>query len=129
MTKKTILVAHVHYTKTAQSFIKDLYEFINDEDMEVVQNNYDNIKKSVHDYKFEIDDAAGDEIIYYLLWLINSERFCDGLLLSNFEDGTIMKCLKKLKSIDDKNISNIQPKDTQNSVKRQINDSCTIKMS
>lgn len=73
--------------------------------MEVVQNNYENIKKSIHNHKFEIADASGDEILYYLLWLINSERFCDGLLLSNFEDGTIMKCLKKLKSIDDKNIS------------------------
>lgn len=103
--KKTILVPHVHYTETVQSFIRDVYRFINDEDMEVVQNNYDNIKESVYNSNFEIDNASSDEIVYYLLLMVNSERFCNGLLLSNFEDGTIIECLKKLKSIDDKNIS------------------------
>lgn len=102
---KTIIVPHVHYTTTVQSFIKDVYKFIDDEDVNIVQNKYDNIKKSIYNHEFEIENATSDEILYYLLWMVNSERFCDGLLLSHFEDGTIMECLKKLKSIDDKNIS------------------------
>lgn len=83
----------------------EIYNFIDDEDIDIIQTSYINIKKAVNNHEFNINKASGDEIIYYLLWMVNSERFCDGLLLSHFKDGTIMECLNKLKAIDNKNIN------------------------
>lgn len=40
-----------------------------------------------------------------IMGAIRAERFCDGALLSFFEDGFIMKWLKRLKVIDDSNVN------------------------
>ena len=101
---KSLIAPHVHYTETARCFIKDIYKFTDDEDIDVIQNSYNNMKQTIYNHEFDIEGATGDEIIYYLLWMVNSEGFCDGLLLSHYEDGTITKCLIKLKELDDKNM-------------------------
>lgn len=49
----------------------------------------------------KINALDGRTVMALIVWAVRGERFCDGLLLSRFEDGSMMRCLQRLKDIDE----------------------------
>lgn len=49
----------------------------------------------------KISALDGRTVMALIVWAVRGERFCDGLLLSKFEDASMMKYLQRLKDIDD----------------------------
>ena len=49
----------------------------------------------------DVSTLDGITIMALLVGVIRAERFCDGILLDFFKDGTIISWLKRLKEIDE----------------------------
>lgn len=81
--------------------------------LELIDYNYiENYNEGIKDKK--IDELYFEEILSYMTYFIRGERFCDGLIASNLENGKIEELEKKLFvryinfiEIDYDNINNI----------------------
>ena len=91
------------YTEPVNQFIKAVYEF-DDKNPKYNLKNYMEImeKKGIQ----SIDNLKAEELdeeaaLAVLMCIVRQERFCDGLILSNLENGTIQNLLQRLKRIDE----------------------------
>ncbi len=92
-----------NYTEAVDKFMNAVYKFIeNNPDYNLYnyseileQKGYNHIDLKTIDVS-NMDDKC---IMALLVYLVRGERFCDGLILSAFEAGTVQKCLKRLKEI------------------------------
>lgn len=50
--------------------------------------------------KADVNKLDANTIMACLMWVRQSERFCDGLLLEFLQKGTILKWLKRLKELE-----------------------------
>ena len=98
------------YDKTIYDWIEAFYnlKLLDHNHLE----NFDYIKDK------NIEDLNFDEILSYLTHIIRGERFCDGMIATNLENGTIELLEKKLFSyligfieIDDNNLNDFEEKD------------------
>ncbi len=96
----------VKYTKIVIQFVDEFYQFSEDHP-EYQLKKYDIILKNaglisgdeeVHGANVESLDEK--YILALIMQAIRSDRFCEGSLLSFFNDGSILKWLKRLESID-----------------------------
>ena len=51
--------------------------------------------------KADVANASGQLVMALIVGAIRAERFCDGALLSFWENGCMVKWLERLKQIDD----------------------------
>ena len=62
--------------------------------------SYSNLNHDFSDLKVkDIDRMNKDELLSYICHLNNGERFCDGLIASHVENGSLLRILLKLKSL------------------------------
>ena len=92
-----------NYTQAVSKFMGAVYNFIeNNPDYDLY--NYDEILER-NGYRINdinrIDVSGMDEkcLMAMLVYFVRGERFCDGMILSAFEKGTIQKCFKRLREI------------------------------
>jgi len=91
------------YTEPVNQFIKAVYEFDNKNPKYNLKNYMEIMERkgiqSIDDIKAEeLDEEA---VLAVLMCIVRQERFCDGLILSNLENGTIQSLLQRLKSVDE----------------------------
>lgn len=84
-----IQMPFTNLSKNVHAFIKDFYDF------RYIDFNYLDNHKNIEDKS--IEDYTVNDIFTELTFYIRGERFCEGLLLEAFNDGTILKLLKALR--------------------------------
>ncbi len=94
-----------NYTEAVFKFMDAVYNFVeNNPDYDL--SNYDEILER-NGYRINdinaIDVSGMDEkcLMAFFVFLVRGERFCDGMILSALEKGTIQKCFKRLREILD----------------------------
>lgn len=96
----------VNYSEMVHHFINDVYRF-NDNNKDFGLNRYGEIleqnglkwgSKSMSEADVSHMDARC--VMALIIGAVRAERFCDGALLSLFEDGSIRRWLERLKEID-----------------------------
>lgn len=96
----------VNYSCVVDHFIDDVYSFVdNHEEMglhsyqKVLEEN--GIKWNAKSMETAvIDDLDAQCIIALIFGAIRAERFCDGAILAFLKDGTIVRWLERLKTLD-----------------------------
>lgn len=96
----------VNYSCVVDQFIDDVYSFVdNHEEMglhsyiKILEDN--GIKWSWEPMvKAEVDNLDAQCIIALIFGAIRAERFCDGAILAFLKDGTIVRWLERLKTLD-----------------------------
>lgn len=101
-----ILMPFVHYSKIVQNFIDDVYTFgKRNEDMGLTRYG-DILKDNGLEWNSEcmknidVSNLNAQCVFALIVQAVRSERFCDGALLDFFKSGYILKCLKRLDSIE-----------------------------
>lgn len=96
----------VNYSCVVDHFIDDVYSFVDNHE-EMGLHNYikileDNgIKWSWEPMvKAEVDNLDAKCVVALIYGAIRAERFCDGAILAFLKDGTIVRWLKRLKTLD-----------------------------
>lgn len=79
------------YSEQIHDFIKKFYEY------ELDDKNYLENKKKI--YSKKIEDLDKYQILTELTYIIRGERFCDGLIATNLENGRLENLLRHLKKI------------------------------
>lgn len=103
----------VNYSRVVDQFIDDVYSFVDNHEelglhsyIKILEEN--GIQWSAEPMvKADVDnlDAGGVSALIY--GAIRAERFCDGALLAFLKDGTIVRWLERLKTLD-KDSNNIK---------------------
>ena len=104
-----IQMPFVNYNELVDSFVNEFYQF-SESHPEYKLTNYGSILEE-NGLKWGDEEMRGanmdnlDEkcVLALVMGAIRAERFCDGVLLGFFKDGSIEKWLKRLKVIDDNN--------------------------
>ena len=98
------------YDKTVIDWIEAFHN------LKLLDHNY--VKNFNYIKNKNIEELNFYEILSYLTYIIRGERFCDGLIASNLENGNIelleknlFSCLVKFIEIDDNNINDFEEKD------------------
>lgn len=101
-----IQMSFVNYNELVDSFVEEFYQF-SDSHPEYHLTSYGSILESIDREmrSADIDSLDGKSTLALILGAIRAERFCDGALLSFFKDGSILKWLKRLKDIDESNMT------------------------
>lgn len=94
----------IMYSDTVNRFIKAIYDFI-DKNPDYNLRDY---MKIMEDHgignldEFETEGLDGRTVMAVFTCIIRQERFCDGLILSCLQNGTVQKLLERLKVIENK---------------------------
>ena len=96
----------VDYSRVVDQFIQDVYSFVdNHEEMglhsyiKILEDN--GIQWSWEPMvNAEVDHLDAQCIIALIYGAIRAERFCDGAILAFLKDGTIVRWLERLKTLD-----------------------------
>ena len=87
------VLPHVDYEPIVYDFIHAVSDF--------TRQNKGALTGDSDQEEDEDEETDGPEIVYRIERAIRSDRFCEGLLLSLFRDGSIAEWLTQLKKIDD----------------------------
>lgn len=96
----------VNYSRVVDQFIDDVYSFVdNHEEMglhsyqKVLEEN--GIKWNAKSMETAVVDNLDAKCVVALIYgAIRAERFCDGAILAFLKDGTIVRWLERLKTLD-----------------------------
>ena len=96
----------VDYSRVVDQFIHDVYSFVdNHEEMglysyqKVLEEN--GIKWNAQSMETAVvDDLDAKCVVALIYGAIRAERFCDGTILAFLKDGTIVRWLERLKTLD-----------------------------
>lgn len=96
----------VNYSRVVDHFIDDVYSFVdNHEEMglhsyqKVLEEN--GIKWNAKSMETAVvDDLDAKCVVALIYGAIRAERFCDGAILAFLKDGTIVRWLERLKTLD-----------------------------
>lgn len=96
----------VNYSRVVDQFIDDVYSFVdNHEEMglhsylKVLEEN--GIKWNAQSMETAVvDDLDAKCVVALIYGAIRAERFCDGTILAFLKDGTIVRWLERLKTLD-----------------------------
>lgn len=101
----------VRYSESVIKLTKAVYQFVDEHEnynlhhyKDILENQ--GILWSTESMRHaDVSKLDGIIIMALLVGIIRAERFCDGILLDFFKDGTIKSWLKRLKEIDETVIS------------------------
>lgn len=65
--------------------------------------NWDEGHKILEDESFDYDLLDLTTIIMLITTIVRNDRFCDGFIISKFQDGTILKILHRIVTINNQN--------------------------
>lgn len=96
----------VNYSRVVDQFIHDVYSFVdNHEEMglhsyqKVLEEN--GIKWNAKSMETAVVDGLDAKCVVALIYgAIRAERFCDGAILAFLKDGTFVRWLERLKTLD-----------------------------
>ena len=96
----------VNYSRVVNQFIDDVYSFVdNHEEMglhsyqKVLEEN--GIKWNAKSMETAVvDDLDAKCVVALIYGAIRAERFCDGAILAFLKDGTFVRWLERLKTLD-----------------------------
>lgn len=105
-TDDALIAQYVIYSDTVHDFIKAVYAFI-DTHKEMQLTNYMEIIEAagieLNTLKSEdLESLDGITVTAIIVSVIRFDRFCEGHIFGKMEDGTIKKCLMRLKELDKK---------------------------
>ena len=96
----------VNYSRVVDQFIHDVYSFVDNHE-EMGLHNYikileDNgIKWNAQSMETAVvDDLDAKCVVALIFGAIRAERFCDGAILAFLKDGTFVRWLERLKTLD-----------------------------
>lgn len=101
-----IQMPYVSYSRMVECFIHDAYQFMDDHP-EYELTHYSDIlrangiewgKQSMQEA--DVSTRDGKCVMALIIGALRADRFCEGVLLSFFESGTMAKWLLRLKEID-----------------------------
>ena len=99
-------MSFVNYSEVIHRFIDDVYKF-NDDNNDFELNRYGEILKqnglewnAKSMSEADVSHLDAKCVMALIIGAVRAERFCDGALLSLFEDGSIRRWLERLKEID-----------------------------
>ena len=106
--ERPLQVPHVNYSSSIDNFTHDVYSFVDNHE-EMGLDNYQGILKE-NRVKWDADSITSMPIekldaqcvIAIILSAVRAERFCVGALLGFFENGSMERCLLRLKELDTK---------------------------
>lgn len=103
-----IHMPYVNYGTTVMDIEQAIYAFV-DEHPEYELNRYSDIlERNGLEWdgrimtEADVSELNGQAVMALLLGAVRAERFCDGALLSFFEDGCVKRWLLRLREIDEK---------------------------
>ena len=98
----------VNFSRVSEAFVEDFYKF-SESHLEYELQQYGDILErnglkwdNALMRRADVENLDEQVILALIMGAIRAERFCDGALLGFFEDGYILKWLKRLKEIDTK---------------------------
>lgn len=102
-----IQMPFVNYSEMVHHFIDDVYEF-NDNNSDFELTRYGDILKrnglewgSKSMSEADVSKLGAQCVMALIMGAVRAERFCDGVLLGFFKDGSIRKWLERLKEINE----------------------------
>ena len=102
----TIVMPTVIYNSAVNRFLFDFELFIV-KSSDIKYHNYEDvlkrakIKNNTEDfYNADITNLSSDVILAMIVGILRKDRFCEGILLETFENGYILRWLKRIKEID-----------------------------
>lgn len=109
--EQPIQIPFVNLNELVNEFVEEFYQF-SENHLEYQLTSYGSILEKIgikwddREMKSaDIDSLDDQSTLSLIMEAIRAERFCDGALLSYFKDGFILKWLKRLKYIDDSNMT------------------------
>lgn len=94
------------YSTVIMHFIEDVHSFVYEYE-EIGLYNYEKVLEEngiewgmESMAKTEVDNLDAKCVIALIFGVIRAERFCDGAILAFLKDGTIVRWLKRLKTLD-----------------------------
>jgi len=106
--ERPIQFPFVNFSRISDSFVDDFYKFSESHLEYELQEYGDILERNGLEWdnalmrRADIENLDEQVILALMMGAIRAERFCDGALLGFFEDGYILKWLKRLKDIDTK---------------------------
>lgn len=103
----------IRYSSVIMHFIEDVHSFVHEYE-EIGLYNYDKvleengINRGMESMaKAEVDNLDAKCVIALIFSIIRAERFCEGILLTFLKNGSIIRWLERLKTLDadDKNVA------------------------
>lgn len=97
---------YVNYSRMARNFIRDVYSFVEGHE-EIGLNHYSDILEAngiewgMHSMSTAaVENLDAKCILALIFGAIRADRLCEGALLEFFENGSIVRWLKRLKELD-----------------------------
>lgn len=103
-----IQIPFVNFSKVSDMFAVEFYKFSERHPEYELQQYGDILERNGLEWdnalmrRADIENLNEQVILALIMGAIRAERFCDGALLGFFEDGYMLKWLKRLKEIDTK---------------------------
>ena len=112
-----IQMPFVDYDDIAVRFMEDVYRFI-DAHLDMFLTNYGDILEN-NGLKWsaesmtaaDVSELDGQAIMALVVGAIRADRFCEGTLLELLENGSVLRWLRRLKEIDEHEISKMNFRD------------------
>ncbi len=92
---------HIDYSKTVYEFVDAVYDF-HENNPDYGLNDYGKImaENGVRDIaSADVESLNLQVVMALLMWVVRGERFCDGLILANLEEGNIQRLLRRLSEL------------------------------
>ena len=106
--ERPIQFPFVNFSKVSDMFVVEFYKFSERHPEYELQQYGDILERNGLEWdnalmrRADIENLNEQVILALIMGAIRAERFCDGALLGFFEDGYMLKWLKRLKEIDSK---------------------------
>nr|WP_281201542.1 DUF6508 domain-containing protein [Bacillus altitudinis] len=101
-----IQMPYVNYSETVRRFIEDVYTFAEQhQEMELTRYseilNENGIEGGTNDMEnVDISNVNAQCVLALIMGVLRAERFCDGVILDVFTNGTIVKWLERLERLE-----------------------------
>ena len=101
-----IQMPYVDYETTVTNVGQAIYDFADDHPEYELTHYRDILERNGLEWgrqamsRTDVSDLDGQAVMALLLGAVRAERFCDGVLLGFFEDGSIRRWLLRLREID-----------------------------
>lgn len=106
--ERPIQFPFVNFSKVSDMFVVEFYKFSESHPEYELQQYGDILERNGLKWdnalmrRADVENLDEQVILALIMGAIRAERFCDGALLGFFEDGYMLKWLKRLKEIDTK---------------------------
>ena len=108
-TEDPIQFPYVKYKRSVYDFAEEVHRFVKSH-TELGLENYLTIlsEYNIHSYEelknIDYDKLDARILVAIIFTIVRQDRFNEGFLLKGLKDGIILKCLRKLESLDNKDI-------------------------